>query len=308
MSSFASSTQKRLYLKAPLPESTVTMTDGLVRTLDQLLKEGSVPWSSTSDRQRDRLRPLREAGVLAVERSGGGRRLVVQNREMVQRFADKEYPSGLDAALKAEEEDELPASEATLHFRDAKRGKAESEVVLFRGRPGAELTRNGRTLRVGELTQTAGVAGALLASDTTLEADFPLAVVENQEAFLRFGELGTAAEIACFAGGRLSNRMLEWLGSPGAGPDQIIHCPDYDPVGLSEFERLLGACGNAVQLLWPDRLENLIEKYGKAGLYRDSAELLDGLTDNPHPQIQKMLSLLHEHGQGLEQEVLLSRD
>jgi len=283
------------------------MADGLIRTLAHLLEEGSVPWSSVSGRQRDRLQSLRDAGVLTVERAGGGRRLVVQNREVVRRFAEREYPAGLDAARQADEDDNLSASDAALHFRDAKRGSVGSEVVLFRGTPGTEIIRNGTSVRVGALTQSAGVGAALLDANTTLTVDTPLAVVENQEAFLRFEELGTAAEVACFAGGRLSGRVLDWLGSLEVAPGRIIHCPDYDPVGLSEFQRLRAACGDAVQLFWPDGLERMIETYGKAALYRNSAELLDGLSGASHPRLQKLLALLKRHGQGLEQEVLLRR-
>ena len=194
------------------------MADGLIRTLARLLKEGHVPWSSVSSRQRERLQSLRETGVLTVERSGGGRRLVVQNQEMVRRFAEKKYPAGLGAAQEADEEETLPASEAARHFRDAKRGSTGSEVVLFRGRHGTGLIRNGTSVPIGKLTQTAGVGAALLDKTTTLTVDLPLAVVENQEAFLRFEELGTAAEVACFAGGRLSDRMLEWVGSLEGAP------------------------------------------------------------------------------------------
>ncbi len=282
------------------------MADGLINTLIQLLEKGSVPWSSVSDRQRDRLRSLRETGVLTVERSRGGRRLVVQNRGVVQRFAEREYPAGLDAAREADEEERLPASEAALHFRDAKRGSAGSEVLLFRGTPGTEIICNGTPLPIGKLTRTAGVGAALLASDTTIVIENTLAVVENQEAFFRFDELDTTAELACFAGGRLSNRTLEWLGSLDVGPGQIIHCPDYDPVGLSEFQRIRSACGKGAQLFWPDQLAALIQKYGKADLYKDSSELLDGLTDASQPQTQKLLALLQRYGQGLEQEILLS--
>jgi hypothetical protein len=227
---------------------------------------------------------------------------------MVRRFAEQKYPEGLDAAREADEDGNLPASDAALHFRDAKRGSARSEVILFRGRPGTEITRNGTSVPIGELTQSAGVGAALLEENTTLEVDLPLAVVENQEAFLRFDELGTAAELACFAGGRLSSRMLKWLGSLEIPLGQIIHCPDYDPVGLSEFQRLRSACGEGVCLFWPDRLETLIEKYGKADLYKNSSGRLAKLSDLSHPRIQEGIMLLNRYGRGLEQEVLLNID
>lgn len=286
------------------------MADGLIRTLARLLKEGGVPWSNVSNKQRDRLRPLREAGVLSVERSGSGRRLTVQNKEVVRQFANNEYPAGLDAAQTAADSGEgehLPASEAVAHFRDAKRGTGGDEVLLFRGAPGTTITYEGTPLEIGQLTKIAGVAAVLLGSDTSVAVEEPLAVVENREAFLRFEDLGTSARLACFGDGFLSARMVDWLGSLDIGADAIVHCPDYDPVGLSDFQRLHDACGEQVHLFWPDRLEFLIEKYGKADLYEDNAGLLDRLDGSSHPTIEQLLALLHRHGRGLEQEILLSK-
>lgn len=284
------------------------MADGLIQTLARLLEEGSVPWSSVSTKQRDQLRSLREADVLTVERFGGGRRLAVQNEEVVRRFAKDKYPAGLDAARAAADagaDGSLPASEAVASFRDAKRGKAGDEVLLFRGMPGTNITYEGTPFRVGELTERVGVAAVVLSSETSIAVEEPLAVVENREAFLRFEDLGTTARLACLGGGFLSTRMVEWLSALDIGTGEIIHCPDYDPVGLREFQRLRNACGKRARLFWPDGLEGLLERYGKSDLYRDSAARLDGLADASHPDIQRLLHLLHRHGQGLEQEILL---
>jgi len=284
------------------------MADGLIQTLARLLEEGSVPWSSVSAKQRDQLRPLRESGVLTVERSGGGRRLAVQNEEVVQQFAEEEYPSGLDAAQAAADrgaDESLPASEAVAHFRDAKRGAAGDEVLLFRGAPDTTITYEGSPFRVGQLTETVGVAAVILSSETSIAIEESLAVVENREAFLRFEDLGTTARLACLAGGVLSRRMVEWVGALDIGTGSIIHCPDYDPVGLSEFQRLYNVCGAQARLFWPDGLEALLERYGKSDLYKDNVARLDRLADASHPDIQRLLRLLHRHGQGLEQEILL---
>ncbi len=297
-------------LTASVIEKNFGMADGLIQTLARLLEQGSVPWSSVSAKQRDELRSLREAGVLTVERSGGGRRLAVQNEEVVRQFAEKKYPSGLDDARAAADrgaDGALPASEAVTHFRDAKRGTAGDEVLLFRGAPGTTITYEGSPFRVGQLTETAGVAAVVLGSDTSIAVEESLAVVENREAFLRFEDLGTTARLACLGGGVLSTRMVEWLGTLDIGAGDIIHCPDYDPVGLSDFQRLHDACGARARLFWPDGLEVLLDRYGKSDLYADSAARLDGLAEASHPDIQRLLRLLHRYGQGLEQEILLHK-
>ena len=284
------------------------MADGLIQTLTRLLEEGRVPWSSVSERQRDRLRPLLETNVVAVERSGSGRRLIAHNEERVRQFAEKEYPSGLEAARAATSRDgdtPLSASEAVAHLRDAKRGAAGDEVLLFRGAPETTITYEGSPFRVGQLTETVGVAAVVLGADTSVAVDGPLAVVENREAFLRFEALGTAAQVACFGGGRLSRRVVAWLAALDVGAGDLLHCPDYDPVGLDEFQRLREACGARVRLFWPERLEALLQKYGKARLYTKNAHLLDGIGRSAPPTIAKLRAMLHRHGQGLEQEILL---
>ncbi len=297
-----------ILLTASVIEEAFGMADGLIQTLTRLLDEGSVPWSSVSVRQRDQLRPLREAGVLTVERSGGGRRLVVQSKDVVRQFAEDKYPAGLDDARAAADpgaDGALQASEAVAHFRDAKRGSVGAEVLLLRGAPGTTITYGGAPFRVGQLTKTVGVAAVVLNSEASIEVEEPIAIVENREAFLRFEDLGTTARLACLGGGVLSTRMVEWLCALDIGTGEIVHCPDYDPVGLSEFQRLHNVCGAQVRLFWPDGLETLLERYGKSDLYKDSAARLDGLADSSHPDIQRLLRLLHRHGQGLEQEILL---
>jgi len=281
------------------------MAEGLIRTLARLLEEGSIPWSRVTSKQRDRLRSLMETNVLTVERSGSGKRLEVQSERVVRQFAENQYPEGLDRARTAAD-GSLHASEAVARLRDAKRGVAGEEIVLFRGEPSTTIIHDGTPVQIGDLTEAVGVSAVLLGPKTTIEIGETLAVVENREAFLQFEGLGTKARLACFGNGRLSSQMLEWLGFLASEEEEIIHCPDYDPVGLSDFQRLYDACGKQAHLFWPDGLESLIEKYGKTDLYEKNYGLLEGLGNSSHPAVQRLLPLLHRYGRGLEQEILLS--
>ena len=65
------------------------------------------------------------------------------------------------------------------------------------------------------------------------------------------------------------------------------------------------ACGARVRLFWPEGLEALLQKYGKTRLYTKNAHLLDGIGRSDSPTIAKLRAMLHRHGRGLEQEILL---
>lgn len=297
------------------------MADGLLRTLQRLLDDGAVAWSAVSRTQRDALRPLLESGVLTRERSGAGQRLVATAPDVVAQFARQRYPAGLDAARGASGDAPgaaasgaadgaptgLSTSEGVRRFRDAKRGAQSAEVLLLRGRPGSVVTYDGDALAVGELTNHVGVAAVLLRPDVAVAVRGGLAIVENQDAFFRFEALGVDAPVACFAGGRLSNRVLRWLARPPMDACPITHCPDYDPVGLSEFVRLHRACGSRVTLFCPPDLDALVRRYGKPALYTQNARLLPTLHAHAHPTLERILSILERHGAGLEQELLLAR-
>lgn len=284
------------------------MPDGLIPTLIQLIEDGSIPRSRLSTSQKRRLQPLLDANVLVEEQAGSGTRLVVTNQEIVEQFAQKTYPRGLQAALDAEQQamtGDLAASEAVRHFRDAKKGTSTADVLLLRGRSGSVIQYNEERLRVGDLTARVGAAAVVLDDTTTVDVGGPLVIVENQQAFLEWETLDVDANIACFGSGRLSNRILRWLARPPMAAHRLLHWPDYDPVGLNECARLYKACGDCVELVCPPDLATKVETYGKVKLYRDNRNLLHKLHSHPHPTIQRVVQILERYGKGLEQEVLL---
>lgn len=281
------------------------MADGLLNTLSTLLDRGAVAWSAVSATQERALRPLLEGGVLVRERSGAGERLVVTNAGVLRRFAEQRYPSGLSSAMAADQQGEaLSPADGVRHFRDAKRGRQQADVLLFRGRPGSSLRCNGAAVPVGQQTATAGAAAVVLEAGRHVSMEGTLAIIENQAAFLQAEALGVTFDVALYGGGRLSDRVIEWLASPAMRTARLIHCPDYDPVGLQEYGKLRARCGARVHLHRPPDLGDLVQRYGKPSLYFDNRALLASMDDAP-PEARAVAKLLERYGCGLEQEVLI---
>mgnify|MGYP001561285667 CR=1 FL=1 len=114
-----------------------------------------------------------------------------------------------------------------------------------------------------------------------------------------------AADIALYAAGRLSDLALTWLRSLELSQCRFIHCGDYDPVGLDEFLRLKTSVGDRASLYLPANLKDLIAKYGRHELLRDSEAILKRLRGTSDRAVLQVVSILDEVGCGLEQEALL---
>lgn len=275
--------------------------DHLAEKLWQLLEQGHIPSSRLAERDRTRLQSLFETRVLQEERSGAGKKVVVHDREAVERFFGQCFPFGVDGCP----EEVLPRSRAIAELRDSKKTSETIPPVAFlRGFDGCKLIVNGETVPVVAWTSTAGVA-ALRIDDRQWRYDGTLAIVENLEFFWNIEKLNTGAQLALYTQGRLSGRILDWLASPGMHQASILHCGDYDPVGLDEYLRIKIACPGRTKLYLPANLEVLLSRYGKKELLQSSASVLDRLRKTEDQEIRQIVKLLDQYCVGLEQEVLL---
>jgi hypothetical protein len=276
--------------------------DAMAQKLKVLQSEGGLASSRLTAKDRIRLRSLYEAGVLEEIRSGAGKTVVVKNREGFEAFLRNIYPSGLEGHATPS----TPRKKAVAELRDSKRaGTSGQPIVLLRGFDGCALRCGLRVLPVAELTELAGVV-AFHAGARAWEYSGTLAVVENLEAFWNFEKIGTGAPMAIYAGGRLSGKILDWLGSQSMARARIIHCGDYDPVGLDEYLRLKSGCPGRAEIFLPANLENLLARYGKKELLQGSnSALLARLRKTEDREVRKLVSMLDRYGVGLEQEILL---
>jgi len=275
--------------------------DHLAEKLWQLLEQGRLPSSRFAERDRTRLRSLFETGVLQEERSGAGKKVVVHDREAVERFFGQCFPSGVDGCP----EELLPRSRAIAELRDSKKTRETiPPIALLRGFDGCELFVDGEVVPVVQWTNTAGVA-ALRIDDRQWRYDGTLAIVENLEFFWNMEKLNTGAQLALYAQGRLSGRILNWLATPGMLQASILHCGDYDPVGLDEYLQIKTVCPGRTKLYLPANLEVLLNRYGKRELLQSSSSVLDRLRKTEDQEVRQIVKLLDQHGVGLEQEALL---
>jgi hypothetical protein len=91
-------------------------------------------------------------------------------------------------------------------------------------------------------------------------------------------------------------------------PDfQLLHLPDYDPVGLDEFTRLRERLGPRVQLHLPANLADLFQHHANVDLLQKPSTqlLLAKLRQSQIAEVRTVLALIEKHNAGLEQEALL---
>ncbi|MDK9706398.1 MAG: DUF2220 family protein [Desulforhopalus sp.] len=226
----------------------------------------------------------------------------MKNQDVLDAFVLRSYPSGLQGSS----ESLPPRSRAVSELRDSKKARETGPLtVLLRGFNNCELRAGEDLLAVAHWTELAGVA-ALCLDGRQWEFTGVMAIVENLEVFWNFEKLETGAQLAVYAQGRLSGRILNWLSSPAMAHALIIHCGDYDPVGLDEYLRLRIACADRAKLYLPSSLEDLMSRYGKKDLLSGSnAEILVRLRKTEDQEVRRVVELIDRYGVGLEQEVLL---
>ncbi len=272
--------------------------DPIARVLLELIGKQSVSRSSMGARAKAALEPLFDAGALKEERSGAGWRIRVVNPEAVERFACVVFPQGLESAA-----GELDRAEAVAVLRNAKRGRNLcGEPVLIRGFSEATLISARGGLDVRGMTQLCGTACFVISGEIEWEyTGDRVALVENLEPFLSFEKRFPDFDAAIYCAGRMSERLLCWLERQTF---HVVHFGDYDPVGLQEYLRLKKRYGCQAALYVPENIRELVQRYGKPELLRDSSAILSGLRSERDEAVAKVLQCLEDSGNGLEQEVL----
>lgn len=283
----------------------------LASLLHQLLTNGEVVRSKISVRARKDLATLFDLGALREGRRGGGWVVEVANQESVQRFAGRQFPSGLFG------ENDSSAGRRTQslnRFGDTKSMPGlDFEFVLLRAFGDAQVTTkiSDRTINVDapEITRLTGCI-ALTLQDTGDITDLPfirgnVATVEGPELFYRFNWAAVDISVAILTYGRMSERLLNWVTSPMI-EGSLTHFGDYDPVGLDEYRKLKERAPRTSFYL-PPNLENHFKenRFLKSALMDKSNALLPRLAETKDASISTVIDLMQRYGGGVEQEVLL---
>lgn len=282
----------------------MTANENIRAQLAALLEQSSLPKSACSGALLKFLKPLMDADVVAEERSGAGRRLVVRDASAVRAFFESRFP---DIALSDETSTRITG---VARFRDSKTLAGDTpDIVLLRAWSDTALWCGGAPVPAATTTKAHGLFSFVLAPGSRYELRAACALVENPAMLLSFERLSltTTMPIALYAGGRVSGRVLRWLANVSGPGFHLTHFPDYDPVGLSEFVRVRAALGDRARLHLPSHLGEAFSRFANADLLRREASqaLLPGLRTSRLPEVRTVLDLIERHNAGLEQEALL---
>ncbi len=272
--------------------------------LRELLDRGALPSSACSGALRQMVTSLIDAGVLAWKASGAGKRLVVLVPGTLSAFITNTYPQSAEEAIGH------TSSRATgvARFRDSKALRNDMrEIVCVRSLISDVLRCNGEMVEVPNATGTHGLFAFALGGQAVYSLQGICALIENPAVFLSFETLGLPVELAIHGRGRCSNRLLDWLAAQTSQRFQLWHLPDYDPVGLDEFERVRARIGERARLHLPANLAELFQTFSKRELLANTTAqiLLARLRSSVRPEVREVVALIDRHNAGLEQEALL---
>ena len=264
-----------------------------------------LPRSVCSRSLLEALQPLFDTGIVHWEKAAGGQRLAIANLPGLERWFRQHFPETLTG-------EGITSSRvhAVAQFRDSKALPSNlPEIVSLRTTRDGGLLRNGQSVETTRATRQNGVFALTLTDQTPFALTGTCALVENPAVFNKFEILKVEPALAIYAGGCSSNRLVSWLKYNSQHGLNILHLPDYDPLGLTEFLRLYKQLGDAITLHLPDTLPKLFQSHSKAGLLADSKNqrMLIKLRKAKHPSVRLVVQLIEESNGGLEQEALLMR-
>ena len=143
------------------------------------------------------------------------------------------------------------------------------EIVCLRSTRDGVLLRDGVPVETTRATNEHGAFAFALTDSTPYALQGHCALIENLAVFHSFERLRLEAVLAIWTGGISSNRSIDWLAANVKHGLRVLHLPDYDPVGLTEFLRHYERLGEAVTLFLPDNLPSLFRRHSNPSLLAD---------------------------------------
>lgn len=269
--------------------------------LRELINNGALPASRCGKAFSKLLAPLIESEVLYWKRSGGGRQLFVGDTGALLEFCRQRFP---EIPMAATAESRVIG---VGRFRDSKAiANTADEIISIRAWRETSLSKCGESVGATAATAAHGVFSFLLAPDHLYRLHGRCMLVENPVLFAAAERLNLDVDAVIYGHGRISSRVLEWL-STSDSSFSLLHLPDYDPVGLSEFKRLHARLGARVELYLPPDLEARFERFSNRELLKkiNSQAMLAQLRRSELPSVRQVVELIDRHNAGLEQEALL---
>jgi hypothetical protein len=119
--------------------------------------------------------------------------------------------------------------------------------------------------------------------------------------------LNLGVDAVIYGHGRISSRVLDWLVRTTNSKFSLLHLPDYDPSGLSEFQRLHARLGKRVALYLPSEIEARFVRFSNPDLLAKTNRqaTLAQLRRSESTAFRRVVEMIDRHNAGLEQEALL---
>src|SRR5258706_2709802 len=201
--------------------------------LRALVDSGALPVSECSKAFLRLVAPLLDSGVLDKKRSGAGLSIVVNNAAALHDFCRQRFP---EAGLPPNAGSRVVS---LSRFRDTKAmANSEHEIISVRAWRDDAMLKNAELVGAVAATSAHGVFSFLLTPDCPYELCGSCALVESPAVFTVADQLNLGVGLIVYGHGRISKRVVDWLARMTDSSFSLLHLPDYDPVGLSEFQRL----------------------------------------------------------------------
>lgn len=268
----------------------------------ELIERGALPASQCGRAFLKLIAPLLAGGAVVERKSGAGRQFAVKNADVVREFHLRRFPAGVSSP------DAGSRVTGVGRYRDSKAlANDTGEIISLRVWQNAVVVKNGKPVSAALLTAAHGVFSFLLTRDCPYELRGPCALVENPAVFAAAEQLQLDIGAVIYGHGQISNRKLDWLARMPSATFKLIHLPDYDPFGLTEFQRLQSRLGNRVTLHVPADLETRFSLYGNRDLLAKAKTraMLAQLRRSDSDVILQIIELIDRHNAGLEHEALL---
>lgn len=273
--------------------------------LRALLERGQLPSSQCGARFLRSIATLLDTGVVREMRVGGGAALCIVHREAVQRFHDKLYPTPAVDAMNGSR------AEGVANYRSSKALPNDTPIVLnTRVRPGSTVRIGDLIVEDGTATARDGVYAIRLSTSAPPEIQGNWVLIENPALFHVHERVFGNDCSAILLNGRTPDRVIHWLAAQRTDNLHLVHAPDYDPVGLDEFDRLHRVLGERIILYVPDGIEERFARYSNRTLLLHDRQqvFLRKHAASGHPAVAHIAALIRKYNAGLEQEVLLLND
>ena len=267
----------------------------LIPTLESLLEEQTIAYSKWPKREISFLDRQVMLGSLIIKQLPNGRRVLIANKEQLMDEILVRFPSF------GSQEVPQTRHEAVLAVRDAHRSTTTYPTLGIR-----KLRNSGKISFKGNEIQM--VQGSMSFSSiieqelSSWSVSGRIVLIENLEPFLHAEIVHADIDFAVYYAGTISSLVLKWLSTQNV---DILMAPDYDPVGLSQFEKVRTEAN--CDLWIPENIAEKFKSFHKKETLskQNNRSILSTLLEKNDLDTDtvRVLELISEFQGGLDQEI-----